>query len=330
MVEEAKDANGGSGRPMIEVEDLRKVYGSVQAVDGISFGVDKGEILGFLGPNGAGKTTTMRILTCYSPPTSGTARIGGHDVHEASTAVRGLIGYLPENAPLYLDMKVRPYLKFMVEVKRYPKPQRKGYVDEALEECGLTHVADRLIGNLSKGYRQRVGLAQALLGDPKVLVLDEPTVGLDPAQIHEIRQLIRGMAGRRTVILSTHILPEVSMTCKKVIIINRGRIEAHGTPESLVSTLDGKSVILVTVEGATDAVETCLKGVPGVKRVALENKLGEKTARWRVESDAGIDPRGALSRALVGAGHGLLEQQSSGMTLEDIFIRVITSQREVA
>jgi ABC-2 type transport system ATP-binding protein len=313
--------------PMIVVDKLTKRYGGIVAVDQIEFSVPRGEILGFLGPNGAGKTTTMRMLTCYSPPTSGTARVGGCDVRKDSIQVRKLIGYLPESAPLYLDMKVRPYLNFMAEIKRYPGNLRRGYVDEALAECGLGDVADRLIGNLSKGYRQRVGLAQALLGDPKVLILDEPTVGLDPAQIQEIRQLICNMRGRRTVILSTHILPEVSMTCQKVIIIHRGRIVAQGTPESLVSTMEGGEVILATVEGAPDAVLATIGKVAGVVAVAQENRLGERSAVYRIETKSGVDPRAALSRALVEAGHGLLEQKSSGMTLEDIFIRVISTQR---
>ena len=319
-----------TAEPMIQVENLTKEYGAIRAVDAITFSVGRGEILGFLGPNGAGKTTTMRILTCYSPPTSGQARVGGFDVRRQSLQVRRLIGYLPENAPLYTDMKVRAYLQFMVEVKRYPAPQRRALIDEALAECGLTHVADRLIGNLSKGYRQRVGLAQALIGDPRVLILDEPTIGLDPAQIQEIRQLIKGMAGRRTVILSTHILPEVSMTCQKVIIINRGRIEAHGTPESLTSTLEGGSVIMLTVEGPQGAVRELIGKVPGVRAVGLDNVLGAKGSRFRVQTVPGKDPRAELSRALVQAGHTLLEQQSMGLSLEDIFMRVISTQREVA
>jgi ABC-2 type transport system ATP-binding protein len=323
-------AGGGGDQPMIDVRNLTRSFGPIEAVRGVSFEVGKGEILGFLGPNGAGKTTTMRMLTCYTPPTSGTALVGGHDIRTDSLAVRQLIGYLPENAPLYLDMKVRSYLHFMVEIKRYPRAKRRGYVDEAIAECGLTQVADRLIGTLSKGYRQRVGIAQALAGDPSVLILDEPTVGLDPAQIQEIRQLIKGMAGRRTVILSTHILPEVSMTCQKVIIINRGRIEAHGTPESLTTSLQGGTVILLTVEGKTDAVLALLRQTPGVASAELENTLGETTARYRVVAQPGADPRGDLSRELISAGHRLLEQQSSGLSLEDIFMRVISTQQEVA
>lgn len=315
---------------MIDVDRLTKDYGSFRAVDQIQFTVERGEILGFLGPNGAGKTTTMRMLTCYTPPTSGTARIGGYDIRTHSLEVRRQIGYLPESAPLYTDMKVRAYLRFMVELKRYPRADRARYVDAAIEECGLSHVADRLIANLSKGYRQRVGLAQALLGDPKVLILDEPTVGLDPAQIQEIRQLIRSMAGRRTVILSTHILPEVSMTCQKVIIINRGHIEAHGTPEHLISDLEAVRRVLVTVQGAPDTVVSVIGRVPGVLRATVESQVGPDSSRYVVETERNSDPRAAIARALVEANLSLIDLQSASPSLEDIFLRVISTQREVA
>jgi ABC-2 type transport system ATP-binding protein len=316
------------GRAMIEVLDLVKVYGPTRAVDSISFRVEQGEILGFLGPNGAGKTTTMRILTGYTPPTSGTARIAGFDVRTEADRTRRAIGYLPESAPLYRDMETREYLAFMGEVKGLRGRARAAAVDEAISECGLQAVVGRTIRNLSKGYRQRVGLAQALLGNPPVLVLDEPTVGLDPRQIVEIRELIKGMAGRRTVILSTHILPEVSATCGKVVIINQGRIEAQGTPESLVSRLGGGDGIELTVQGAAETAEAALRSVAGVARLTRARELGPLTAVWSIEPAAGADPRGAAAAAIVGAGLELLELKSTGMTLEDIFLRTISRQRE--
>lgn len=310
---------------MIEVEGLVKAFGVTRAVDGISFNVGKGEILGFLGPNGAGKTTTMRILTGYTPATSGHVRVGGFDTVGQSMAARRITGYLPESAPLYTDMIVKSYLKFMAEVKGIAASRRRGAVDESLDECGLGDVAGRMIGNLSKGYRQRVGLAQALLGDPQVLVLDEPTVGLDPRQIAEIRQLIRSMAGRRTVILSTHILPEVSMTCQKVIIIANGRIQAQGTPEHLVSTLGGGSMITVKVAGPESAVLELLGKVTGVLAVNVVRQAGDHIV-YRIETDKSQDSRAEISRALVSAGHGLLGMGSEGLSLEDIFLRVISGE----
>ena len=223
---------------MIEVENLSKSYGGTLAVNDISFQVEQGDILGFLGPNGAGKTTTMRILTGFFPPTSGTARVAGYDVVRHSFEVRRCIGYLPERMPLYGEMTVDAYLAFIHELKKYPRRSRKGHIDTAMEKCGLRHVRKRLIGNLSSGYRQRVGLAQAIIGEPKVLVLDEPTLGLDPAQVIEIRRMIREMAREKTIILSTHILPEVSMICNKVVIINRGQIARQGDLATLCHQTD--------------------------------------------------------------------------------------------
>lgn len=326
----ASDRSAADRPAMIEVEQLTKCFGPTRAVDGISFQVPKGEILGFLGPNGAGKTTTMRILTGYTPATSGHARIGGFETVRQSMQTRRMIGYLPESAPIYLNMKVRPYLDFMAQVKGHPRSRRRPLVEEAIEECGLEEVARRVIRNLSKGYRQRVGLAQALLGNPEVLILDEPTVGLDPRQIHEIRQLIRGMAGRRTVLLSTHILPEVSMTCQSVIIIHHGRIMAEGTPESLVSRIQDRRTVIAHVEGAEAAVLELLRKVEGVADARIERSLGAEARVYRIEIAGAEDPRGRISAAITGAGHGLLELQSTGMSLEDIFLRVISSQDEVA
>ena len=328
LSEQKSDSSVAS--PMIEVENLTKVYGLTRAVDDISFRVGQGEILGFLGPNGAGKTTTMRVLTCYTPATAGHVRIGGFDTVRQSEQSRRIVGYLPESAPLYHDMMVRPYLHFMAEVKRYPSSQRKALVNEVIEECGLHDVTGRIIRNLSKGYRQRVGLAQALLGNPQVLVLDEPTVGLDPGQIREIRQLIKAMAGRRTVILSTHILPEVSMTCQRVIIIHNGKIQAEGTPENLVSRLGGGNVIMATVEGPPAEVQELIAKVAGVALVTQERLVGGVTGVYRVETAPGQNPRAELAAAVVGAGFKLMELQSSGLSLEDIFLRVISGGREAA
>ncbi len=312
---------------MIEVRNLIKSYGSNQVVDGISFRVNEGEILGFLGPNGAGKSTTMRVLAGFTPPTRGEVRVGGHDICRASVQARRLIGYLPENIPLYRNMSVRPYLEFMAEIKMLSGVKLRESVDHVLVETGLQEVSMRRIGNLSKGFRQRVCLAQALLGDPPVLILDEPTVGLDPRQISEVRGLIREMAGKRTVILSTHILSEVSMTCGKVIIINRGRIEAQGSPESLVTGFRDARFILATVSGAADSVISSLRKVAGVADITRECVSGPETAEYRISLKGGRDIRSQIAATLVGEGFMLHELQSQGMTLEDVFLRVITRQQ---
>ena len=343
---------------MIEVRNLTKVYGETVAVDGISFTVREGEILGFLGPNGAGKSTTMRVLTGYTPATSGTARVGGFDVARESQKVRRILGYLPENAPVYDEMTVRGYVGFFAEVKGLRGAARKVAVDQALEECGLADVAGRLLMNLSKGYRQRAGLAQAVVGDPKVLILDEPTIGLDPKQIREVRALIRAMAGRRTVILSTHILPEVSLTCSRVVIINRGRVVASGTPENVHAGSSAPNVLQVTVRGPRREARDLLEKVNGVRRV-LEANLAPATNtmdgvddvdsvdgagqnapaskppihgsglpihEYEVHVDGNRDLRAELARAVVGAGFDLLEMRSTAMNLEDIFIQTIAGE----
>src|SRR5918912_1102865 len=247
---------------MIEVDHLTKVYGEKIALQDVSFSADRGEILGLLGPNGAGKTTTMRILTGFLPPTSGTARVAGFDVVEDSLEVRRRIGYLPENVPLYTDMTVRAYLDFVARAKRVS--QRDASIEWAMDAARVDHVAGTIIGRLSKGYRQRVGLAQSLLGDPEVLILDEPTVGLDPNQIIETRQLIKALGGDRTIILSTHILPEVSMVCNKVVIINRGTVAAVDTVEALTRRLTGADRVAVTVRGPAREIERRLRQLPGV------------------------------------------------------------------
>jgi len=314
---------------MIRARALCKIYGTTTAIENVSFDLEAGEVLGFLGPNGAGKTTTMRVLTCYIQPTDGQAEVAGFDVATQSFEVRRRIGYLPEGVPLYNDMTVKSYLEFMVSAKGYPRKQRRSFVDYAIEHTGLTDVAGRLIGHLSKGFRQRVGLAQAIAGDPQVLILDEPTIGLDPQQVHEIRELIKRMAHQRTVILSTHILPEVSMTCSKVIIINRGRIVAQGTPEKLTSDLQTEGVTRAVVKGPVDDVRIKLDAIAGVTGVAVERKLDGDVADFAIKFRRGADVRARVSNAIVGAGWDLLELYNEGMTLEEIFLKVIASEKGV-
>jgi ABC-2 type transport system ATP-binding protein len=309
---------------MIEVESLTKRYGRATAVDGISFRVEKGEILGFLGPNGAGKTTTMRILTCYLPPTEGTARVGGYDVFSQPMEVKRRVGYLPESPPLYPDMTVEDYLGFCAKIKGVPSKQRQTRVAEAIEKCWAADVRSKLIGKLSKGYRQRVGLAQAILHNPDVLILDEPTAGLDPKQIIETRELIRGLGGDHTVILSTHILPEVSMTCGRVLIINKGRVVAEGSPESLTRRLTGAGTLRLEALGEETALVETARGVPGVLAAKVQGGH-DGAVVIDVEAEAGIDVRAELARAVVGAGHGLLGLQQLGMSLEEIFLHLTTT-----
>src|SRR6059036_1549888 len=249
---------------MIEVDHLTKNYGLVAAIRDVSFSVSPGQIVGFLGPNGAGKSTTMRILACFMPASSGVARVAGYDVFRQSMEVRRRIGYLPENVPLYPDMRVAPYLDFVAEVKGIGRSERRRRVADVMDRCMVADVQNRLIGKLSKGYRQRVGLAQAIVSDPEVLILDEPTIGLDPKQITEIRSLIKSLASQHTVILSTHILPEVSMVCDGVIIINGGRIVAQGTESELVAQVFPTARVELRVAGASGDVAQALRAVPDV------------------------------------------------------------------
>jgi ABC-2 type transport system ATP-binding protein len=312
---------------VIEVDHLSKVYGERRAVDDISFTVGKGEVLGFLGPNGAGKTTTMRMLTCYMPATEGTARIAGYDIFEQSVEVRKRIGYLPENPPLYPDMTVDGYLNFVARIKGTPSSRRGGQVGDAIEKCDLGEVRNRIIGRLSKGYRQRVGLAQALLNNPEVLILDEPTIGLDPKQIHEVRTLIKSLASAHTIILSTHILPEVSMTCTRVVIIKKGKVVAMDTPEGLASQMKRAERVSLTVAGPVDAVRAKLSGIDGVLGVQAED-ADVPYSNYIVECKLGTDLRRVLSAAVVGEGWGLLDIRLVSMSLEDVFIDLITNERE--
>jgi ABC-2 type transport system ATP-binding protein len=310
---------------MIQVDQLTKQYGPVTAIQDVSFNVEKGQIVGFLGPNGAGKSTTMKILSCFMPASGGTARIAGFDVFSQSLEVRRRIGYLPENAPLYTDLPVAGYLDFVAEIKGVSRGSRKGRVADVMERCFITDMQRRLIGKLSKGYRQRVGLAQALLGDPEVLILDEPTIGLDPKQISEIRALIRSLAGQHTVILSTHILPEVSMVCDGVIIINRGRIVAQGTESELVEQMFPTARVELRVAGATGDVAAALRAVPAVLTVeSRESRDG--SAAFLVESARGHDVRGDLVKLVTSRGWTLQELHQVGMSLEEVFIRVVVGE----
>jgi ABC-2 type transport system ATP-binding protein len=310
---------------MIEVENLTKRYGRTTAVDGVSFRVQKGEILGFLGPNGAGKTTTMRILTCYLPPTEGTARVAGYDVFQSPLEVKRRVGYIPETPPLYPDMDVDGFLDFCAKIKGVPSASRKAKIDEAVEKTRIGDVRRKLIGQLSKGYRQRVGLAQAILANPDVLILDEPTAGLDPKQIIETRELIKSLGGDHTIVLSTHILPEVSMTCGRVVIINKGKVVAEDTPENLTRRLRGAGALRVDVRGdAAAAAAEAVRSVPGVISVRARAESPEATT-LEVEAEAGRDVRGAIARAVVSRGLDLLALQQVGMSLEEIFLHLTTT-----
>jgi ABC-2 type transport system ATP-binding protein len=315
---------------MIEVQNLTKRYGPVTAIRDVSFAVAPGEIVGFLGPNGAGKSTTMRILSCFMPASGGTARVAGYDVFRESMEVRRRIGYLPESVPLYGDMRVAPYLDFVAEVKGVPRSARKRRVAEVMERCLIGDVQDRLIRNLSKGYRQRVGLAQAIVSDPHVLILDEPTIGLDPRQITEIRALIKGLAGEHTVILSTHILPEVSMVCSGVVIINRGAIVAQGPIDRLVEEFFPTARVEVEIAGPMPAVLEGLRGIAGVVRVDETASAGNGTGRYVVESARGRDVRGEIFLLAAQQKWTLLELRQVGMTLEEVFIRIVAGEESEA
>ena len=310
---------------MIEVDHLTKVYSGRKAVDDVSFRVEKGEILGFLGPNGAGKTTTMRILTCYMPASEGTARVAGFDVFDESLEVRRRIGYLPENPPLYPEMTVASYLHFVARIKGVHSAQRRQQVDEAMAKCSIGDVRSRVISKLSKGYKQRVGVAQALLGNPEVLILDEPTIGLDPKQIFEIRALIKGLAGSHTVILSTHILPEVSMTCSRVVIINKGKVVAMDTPQGLTNQAKGAERVALVVDGPRQEVQDKLQSVEGVLNVSAEGGDGQP-ANFMVECKLNTDLRRTLASAVVAQGWGLLELRGVSLSLEDVFINLVTKE----
>ena len=309
---------------MIEVQDLTKSFGDKIAVDHVSFKVNKGEILGFLGPNGAGKTTTMRILTGFMPATSGTALIGGFDVSTDSLEVRRHIGYLPENPPLYTDMSVHAYLDFVARIKNVPSDKRESRIADAIHKTSLEDKRDELIKRLSRGYKQRVGIAQALVHDPDVIILDEPTVGLDPKQIIEVRHLIKSLAGNHTIILSTHILPEVSMTCDRVVIINKGKIAAVDTPANLTAQLKGGQRVRVEVQADEKAVRAALQEISGIKNVNVESAGASGRISLSVESAQGQDVRSEIAAKLVGKGWPLYELRGVNLSLEDIFLELTT------
>ena len=312
---------------MIQVEGLTKRYGPHTAVSNISFEVSKGQIVGFLGPNGAGKTTTMRVLTCFLPPTEGRVSVAGYDVVEQPLEVKRHIGYLPESPPLYPEMEVTEYLEFTGRIKGVPKGDIGKRVDEVLEKCALGDVRYKLISKLSRGYRQRVGLAQALIHNPDVLILDEPTAGLDPKQIIETRKLVRDLSGNHTIILSTHILPEVSTTCQLVIIINQGKLEAIDTPDNLTARLQGHETIFVEVEGPADQVAAKLQSLNGVARVARrDGHPGHVGLEIETAKDH-ANIRSDLARCVVESGWGLHELRPVGMSLEEIFLKLTTSDK---
>ena len=308
---------------MIEVQHLTKRYGPTTAVDDVSFRVERGEVLGFLGPNGAGKTTTMRVLTGYMPPSEGKAIVAGYDVSDQPIEAKRRTGYLPETPPLYPEMTVLDYLAFVARIKGVPRGDRKARVNGVMERTRVSDVANRHCSKLSKGYRQRVGLAQALLHNPEVLILDEPTAGLDPKQIIETRELIKGLGGDHTVILSTHILPEVSQTCHRVVIINKGRVVAVDTPEGLTSRLSGSETLYVQVDAPGADVKQALEAIPGITRVAPADARGS-LAGFEVNSETGRDVRRELAAAIVRQGWGLLELRPLRMSLEEIFLHLTT------
>ncbi|WP_008309687.1 ABC transporter ATP-binding protein [Leptolyngbya sp. PCC 6406] len=309
---------------MIEVDHLHKAYGSTTAIRDVTFSVEPGEILGFLGPNGAGKTTTMRILTGYLPATSGTARVANFDVHSDSMAVRQHIGYLPEAPPLYLDMTVTGYLNFVGRIKGISAGDRPQRVKLALTRCGLEEKENVIIRKLSKGYRQRVGIAQAIVHDPPVIILDEPTSGLDPRQNNEVRGLIRSLAGDHTIILSTHILPEVSATCNRVAIINRGQIVAIDSPEALMTRLTGELSYDVEARGDQAALHQHLRQVTGVAQVEpiSPERDTQDRHRFRVVAQAKAEPGEAIAVSLIQAGFGLGELRRQRASLEDVFLNL--------
>ncbi len=308
---------------MIQVENLTKRYGPTLAVSDVSFEVKKGEVLGFLGPNGAGKTTTMRILTGYLTPTDGRARVAGYDVREEPLEAKKRTGYLPENPPVYPDMTVKEYLSFVGRIKGVARKDLKTRVGEVSEKVAVADVIGRPIGKLSKGYRQRVGIAQAIIHNPDVLILDEPTAGLDPKQIIETRDLIHQLAGQHTIILSTHILPEVSKTCHRVVVINQGKVVAVGEPEELNKRLQGFETVLMVVEGPAAEVIDKLQRVAGVNVVEpRESADGRMT--FEIHAEKGRDVRAELARAIVESQWKLFELKTTGMSLEDIFLKLTT------
>jgi len=304
---------------MIEVEHLTKKYGDLVAVDDLSFKVEEGKIWGLLGPNAAGKTTTMRVLTCYLPATQGKATISGFDVFEQPNEIKKIIGYLPEVLPLYAEMTVRAYLQFVAEIKQVPRGKRIPAIEHAIDICGLSGVHGRLIKNISRGFRQRVGIAQALIHDPKVIILDEPTVGLDPAQIREIRQLIRSLKKEHTIILSTHILAEVTQTCDGAVLINNGKLMASGSLEQLTASFKGKNDgVHIRLREGGDQVSALLQGIPGVETVK------QRENEYAIEWCHGSSPLDDILKFIVGKNLGLQEMRPMSMSIEDLYLKIIS------
>ena len=304
---------------LIETHDLTKYYGGAVAADGLNFAIDRGEIVGLLGPNGAGKTTTMRMLTCFLPPTRGTALVAGYDIMEDPIEVRRHVGYMPESNPLYDELRVSEYLKLRAQLKGVPRGQRNGTVGLCTEMCGIEDVRRQVIRTLSKGYRQRVGLADVLLGDPDVLILDEPTIGLDPNQIRQTRATIQGLSERHTILLSTHILQEVDAICQRVLIIDRGRIVADDTVQNL-SRQGLRSAVIAEMKAEEEKVRPALLRLAGVEDVSVERSNGWNT--FRITVSEGSDVREAVFNLAAGNGWALRELRSSGPSLEDIFYRI--------
>ncbi len=315
---------------MINVKNLSKRYTNIYAVDNISFNVEDGEILGFLGPNGAGKSTTMRILTCFMPATSGTATIGGFDVFKDSLKARQIIGYLPENVPLYTEMRVTEYLLFRSKLKKVARSDRKKRINDSMEQCGIDNVQNQIIGTLSKGYRQRVGLADSLVHNPKILILDEPTIGLDPNQIRQVRQIIKGLGEKRTVLLSTHILPEVEMLCGRVVIINKGKIAASDTPGNLSDQVRAGGNLSLEIKGDSKLVIDAISKIDNVAHVAEKNKIensGQNSVSvYSVESKKNMDVREQVFNAVVKNNFTLLEMKKDAVSLEEVFHHITTNE----
>lgn len=314
---------------MIEIQNLTKSYGQIKAVNNLNFTVEKGEILGFLGPNGAGKSTTMNIIAGYIPSSEGSVKVCGFDIMEKPEEVKKRIGYLPEQPPLYMDMTVTEYLDFVSDLKMVGKKQKKSQLSDIMELVKLIDVRNRLVKNLSKGYKQRVGLAQALVGSPDVLILDEPTVGLDPKQILEIRKLIKALGKEHTIILSSHILPEVSAVCEKVVIINKGEIVAVDTPENLSKGFGTASKLSVTIAGPKGSVKGYINDIYGVKYVEESMEKENEVFNYIIEAGKDIDVRRPLFFAMAKAGYPILELKSMDMSLEDIFIQLVTDEKGV-
>jgi ABC-2 type transport system ATP-binding protein len=310
---------------VIEVNDLTRYYGQKPAISNVTFKVQKGEILGLLGPNAAGKTTTMRILTCYMPPTSGTATVAGYDIFDQAMQIKQMTGYLPENPPLYTDLDVMDYLSFVAKIKGVEKGNIKKEIDIVIEKASIGEVRNSVIGKLSKGFKQRVGLAQSLLNNPQIVILDEPTVGLDPKQIIEIRELIKNLKGDHTVILSSHILPEVEQTCERVVIISEGKVVAEDTPANLTSRMKGSDRVLLEVEGEKSKIEEVFKSFPEITNLHFD--VGSD-GLVKVVVESKQDLRKEYAQALVNKNLGLLEMQSDKVTLEDIFLDLTTKEEE--